>query len=56
MEEFVGGVGREREERVVDGDANALLALTDTERAAEFDLVFEIVFCDEILQLLHNLS
>lgn len=43
-------------EGVVNGDANALLALSHTEGAAQFYLVTQIVLRDKILQLLYYLS
>jgi hypothetical protein len=43
-------------EFVVDGHANALLALTHAEGAAQLYLFSEIMFRDQILQLLDHLA
>ena len=45
-----------RIEGIVNGDADALLALTHAECAAEFNLVAEIVLRDKLLQLLYHLT
>ena len=43
-------------EGVIDGHANALLALAHAEGAAQLNLVSKVVFGDQILELLDNLA
>ena len=41
---------------IVNGNANALLALSHTEGAAKLNFVAEIVLRDKVLQLLYHLA
>ena len=48
--------GRHRKNRVIDGNANALLAFAHTKTAAKLDLVAQIVLSHEILKLIDDLA
>ena len=54
--ELANVLGRNGMEGVVYGDAYALLALAHAEGAAKLYLVANLMFGDEILQLLNNLT
>ena len=55
-EEIVNGLGGNGEELIVNGYANALLALAHAEGTAKINLVTEILFGDQTLQLLYYLT
>jgi hypothetical protein len=55
-EEVAYGLGSNGMEGVVNGNANALLALAHAEGAAKLYLVSEVVLRDEILKLLNYLT
>lgn len=56
FKKFLYGIGSDREEVIVYGDADALLALSHAEGSAELDLVAETFFCDKILKSFNNLT
>ena len=56
FEERVNGFGRNGIKLVVNGNADALLALAHTESAAELNVIRERVFVYERLKSFNNLS
>jgi hypothetical protein len=56
VEELIDRIGRNGEELAVHGYANSLLAVAQAEGAAEFDLIFDVVGTNEILQELNDLT
>ena len=56
VEEIGNGIGGNGEEGVVDGNANTLLALAHAEGSAEIYLVADVVFGDQLLELLDDLA
>jgi len=55
-EEIVDGIGSNGIELVVYSNTNALLALAHAESTAEIDLIANVLFFDQALDLLDNLT
>ena len=56
LEKVFGFVGLNGEKLSVHGDANALFALAEAERAGEFDFILEVVFLDEVSEFVDDLT
>ena len=56
LEKGFGVVGLNGEKLSVHGNANALFALAEAERAGEFDFVLEVVFLDEVSEFVDDLT
>lgn len=56
FEKFFYRVGAYGEKCVANGNTNTLLAFAEAERARNFNLIFQIIFCDQGTDTLNDLA